>query len=392
MNSSVAQQLEALLSQNIAQVREWESSAFDRILNQVDSRVVLFGAGSLGCSALRCLLRDGIRPLAISDNNASLWGAEREGIPILSPAQAAASYGANAAFFVTIWICGHRHAKTHSQLRSLGCGYVYPATFLRWKYAADLLPYFCQELPHKVYQEADLVQAAFQLWSDERSREEYLAQVRYRALGDMDCLSAPDSEPSYFLDTLFTLGPDEVFVDCGAYDGDTIREVLQRRGDSFSRIVSFEPEPTNFSTVQQYLASLPTATSSRISLLPYALSSSRGQVRFSPGEQSSAISADGEIVVETAPIDDFLRDLTPTYIKMDIEGAEVDALEGARRSIARHRPILAICLYHRQSDLWRIPLLIDSIYSGYRYFLRSHDTDGWQTVGYALPPERIKSS
>ena len=100
--------------------------------------------------------------------------------------------------------------------------------------------------------------------------------------------------------------------------------------------------------------------------------------------------------LSAAPLDELAAGLSPhfapSFIKMDIEGAEGAALEGARRLIARHRPILAICLYHRQSDLWRIPLLIESICPGYRHYLRAHETDGWQTVGYAVPPERLKAA
>jgi hypothetical protein len=77
---------------------------------------------------------------------------------------------------------------------------------------------------------------------------------------------------------------------------------------------------------------------------------------------------------------------------MDIEGAEVEALNGARNLIARHHPILSICLYHRQSDLWRIPLIIHSMYPGYCFYLRSHEEDGWQTVAYAVPPERLTAA
>ena len=94
--------------------------------------------------------------------------------------------------------------------------------------------------------------------------------------------------------------------------------------------------------------------------------------------------------METAPLDELARGVAPTYIKMDIEGAEVEALVGARTLISTWHPLLAICLYHRQSDLWRIPLLIHSLYPGYSHFLRAHEPDGWQTVGYFVPPGRLQ--
>lgn len=382
--------LTALLSEDLASVRAREDSALDDILNQFGKRCVLFGAGSLGRSVLGCFRQDSIRPLAFSDNNPALWNTDLDGIPVLSPANAASRYGSEAAFFVSIWTTGHRYADTHARLASLGCRHVYPVASVRWKYSTELLPFYCQDMPHKVFQEADCVKAAFGLWADERSREEYLAQVRYRACGDYQGLSAPDPEPSYFLDSLFSLHSDEVFIDCGAFNGDTIREVIGRCGDAFSRIVALEPDPDNFAEIEKYLASLPAEMAARIRALPYAAARTNGKVRFrADSSLLSALSDSGNISVEAVALDGLIQEPPPTFIKMDIEGAEVEALAGARELISKYRPILAICLYHRQSDLWHIPLLIHSMYPGYHHFLRSYEEDGWQTVGYAIPPERL---
>jgi FkbM family methyltransferase len=390
LNPSLREQLELLLTEDIGSVLDRERRTLPQILESSCGRVVLFGAGSLGRSALTCVLRDGIQPVAFADNNPARWGTDISGVPVLSPADAARLYGDSAVFFVTIWSLGHRYAETHAQLTGAGCAHVYPAAPLRWKYADELLPHFLQERPRGVYEDAADVLAAFDLWADERSREEYLAQIRYRALGDAGSLPAPDSEASYFLDSLYSLSPDEVFIDCGAYDGDTLRDLLARAAGNFSRFVAIEPDPANHRAVRRYVASLAPEVAARISVYPYAVSSQRARMRFSAsGDESAAISQDGDVVVEAVPLDELAGDLHPTFLKMDIEGAEVDALVGARELIAQHRPILSICLYHRQSDLWRIPLLIHSIFPHYRHYLRSHEPDGWQTVGYAVPAERL---
>ena len=73
---------------------------------------------------------------------------------------------------------------------------------------------------------------------------------------------------------------------------------------------------------------------------------------------------------------------------MDIEGSERDAVAGAASMIRHARPLLAICAYHMQSDLWVIPNLIHSIVPDYRLFLRPHRADGWDLVCYGVPPER----
>src|SRR5208283_3963716 len=101
------------------------------------------------------------------------------------------------------------------------------------------------------------------------------------------------------------------------------------------------------------------------------------------------LATDGNVVVECIPIDELSPAAAPTFIKMDIEGAELDALEGARRSIQTHRPILSICVYHKQNDLWRIPLFIRTMVEDYRLFLRPHEVDGKELVCYAVPLNRL---
>jgi hypothetical protein len=105
------------------------------------------------------------------------------------------------------------------------------------------------------------------------------------------------------------------------------------------------------------------------------------------GNKSSAIGA-GEVEVDCVPLDAVLGAPAPTYLKMDIEGAEVDTLVGASRTIREHAPVLAICCYHCQDHLWRIPLLIHSLNPDYRFFLRPHDLEMWDLVCYAIPPRR----
>jgi hypothetical protein len=87
-------------------------------------------------------------------------------------------------------------------------------------------------------------------------------------------------------------------------------------------------------------------------------------------------------------IDDVLAEIPPTFIKMDIEGAEAAALTGARRVVREARPILAVAAYHRQADLWELPLLVHDMGPDYRMFLRPHAGEGFDTVLYAAPPER----
>ena len=87
-------------------------------------------------------------------------------------------------------------------------------------------------------------------------------------------------------------------------------------------------------------------------------------------------------------LDDLLADAAPTFLKMDIEGAEPDALAGAAAVVTRHRPVLAVCVYHVQDHLWSLPLQMAALHPDYRFHLRPYNEEGWDLVCYAVPPER----
>ena len=95
--------------------------------------------------------------------------------------------------------------------------------------------------------------------------------------------------------------------------------------------------------------------------------------------------------VECVRLDDLLARSRPTYIKMDIEGAEPDAIQGCQRVLRENRPVLAACVYHAQDHLWTIPRAVHRIVPDYKLFLRPHMPECWDTVCYAIPPERAQA-
>ncbi len=387
---TVTEQLQELLAEPLASVKEREVSALEKSLSSVENRVVIFGAGNLGRRTAAALRKIGVRPLAFSDNNPRVWNTEIEGCPVLSPQEAARQFGGDALFIVAIWNASHFYGDTKQRLLEKGCKKIGSVSPVYWRFADEFLPFFCQDLPHKVYQEADSVLAASAIWSDEQSRNIYLSQIRWRALGEWDSFRSPDPEESYFTESLFSLLADEDFVDCGAFDGDTIRSLVQRRGSDFRSVLAIEADAMTFPKLQSYLEELEPQIRKKITALYVAVAAERGTIRFmDSGGVDSRISESGTTEVECYPLDELLRDRRASYIKMDIEGAEHDALLGAFGSIERDRPVLSVCVYHSQNDIWRLPLLVQRRVKGYAFFLREHEGDGWQTVLYAVPRERL---
>jgi FkbM family methyltransferase len=209
---------------------------------------------------------------------------------------------------------------------------------------------------------------------------------------DYECLPQHDSpRDMYFPDDLFRLSEDEILVDCGAFDGDSMQTFLERTGNRFRHIYVVEPDPANLAALATRVAAYSTETAARITTLPFALASHDGVVRFSAdGDVGSKVAAAGGVELPCRKLDTlFPGPERPTLIKMDIEGAETEAIPGAAGLIARCRPILAVCAYHRCDHLWIIPKLIERVYPDAKIFLRRYAEECWETVYYAVPPERL---
>ncbi|HEX3985192.1 MAG TPA: FkbM family methyltransferase [Acidobacteriaceae bacterium] len=388
----LAAQLDQLLSEGKAAAAEREKQAFDRAVDGVDGQIVLFGAGNLGRKTLAGMRRLGLEPCAFADNNPTLRGQSVDEIPVYPVPEAAGRFGRTAAFLVTIWNSRsqERMAERLQELRNLGCEHVAPVGLFFWKYPDIFLPYFPLDLPHKAFTFTEEIRKAFCLFDEIGSRREYLAQLAFRLLLDFDGMGWPERVDQYAPADLFDLSEHEVFVDCGAFDGDTIAAFADQQGDSFSRIIAFEPHPANCERLQQRLLGLPKAIRDVVMLFPNALGSRNETVYFeSEGMETSRVGT-GSLPVQCVTLDDALEPFTPTLIKFDIEGAEPCALEGARRVLARCRPVLAVSVYHEQAHLWQLPLQMAEICDDYKFFLRPQGTEGWDLICYAIPVERLK--
>ena len=394
MNAQLlATQLEGLLSEELGSLVRRERTAYDLLTEPLNDSFVLFGAGVLGRRTLAGVRKLGIEPLAFTDNNSLLWGQTVDGLKVLSPVDAVHRFANLAPFVVAIWrdVGGHPVAKIREQLNAIAPTRVVSVGYLYWKYAEALLPYYFLDLPHKIALQVDQVRAAFKLFSDDQSRIEYLAQLRWRLWLDFDGLPPPVSHPPYLPDDLFSTSAEEVFVDCGAYDGDTIERFLQHQVQFSGRIFAFEPDVLNVAKLRSYVGSLPAPTQERITIVPSAVGSRRQKVRMeTTGTVQSAVSNSGSAEAECVPLDEVLSDEAPTYVKMDIEGGEPEALVGARSVIQSHHPVLAICVYHQFDHLWKLPLLVHSMSNDYSFFLRPQAEACWDLVCYAVPLTRLK--
>jgi FkbM family methyltransferase len=368
-------------------------SAFDEAGQVAGRRVVIYGAGNLGRRVLRAAREGGLDVIAFADANATRWGEAVDDCPIFEPREAARRFSLEALFVVAVW-----HPATSGGMRdiigylkSMGCRAV-PFVLLYWREAERCLPYYLWDLPGKLLLHAEEVVDAFRLFEGEPdSQAEFVRQVRLRLHADFEALTAPAAGPQYFPSDMFGPDPGECFVDCGAYDGDSISDFVAWAGGSFRRVVAFEADPGNFEKLRGFLARNFKTGQSRA--LPYAVGQRREKLRFAAsGAANAALASDGEVEVECVTLDEALEDEQVTFIKMDIEGSEEAALVGAERVISRDQPLLALCVYHRIDHLWKVPLIARGLLGNSRFALRSYCLDGLDTVCYAVPDRRWRAA
>lgn len=379
-----AQQLESLLRETPASARVRQQNAFDQAATG-RRRLVIVGAGRLGRSVLHGLSSADLEPVAFADNNPRTWGTVVDGLPVFSPQDAANKYSQNAAFVVAIWHPSPSPLMSLllDQLRTLGCCAVaFPLLF--WRHASTFLPYFFWDLPENLLQQGNDIATAFELLDDEPSRQSFTSQLQLRLHADFDCPGTPLAGDQYF-PGLFSLSADECFVDCGSYMGDTIQSFISQTDNCFQKVIAFEADRA----VMPGLQALVNDIGARAVLYNAAVGAHDGVVHFAgDGIGGGRISATLGTEVRCVRLDHALGRDHASFIKMDVEGSELQALEGAHHIIWRDRPVLAICGYHKPDHLWRVLASLKNLAPDSALFVRSHCADGLDTVCYAVPPER----
>lgn len=241
---------------------------------------------------------------------------------------------------------------------------------------------------------------AYSLLCDKLSQEIFVAHINSRIAGDYNEISKYNQNGKYGYDfELMNLTDNEVFVDCGAFDGDTIEEFLDCTNGGFSKIYAFEPDAANADKLSAKVSS-----NENISVIPKGVGNKNGIERFYNdgslysnfvdsglwgGKSRRDIYDDVDNYIEVAicRIDDELQGEPISIIKMDIEGSELSALIGAAETIKRNHPKLAICVYHKSEDMFTCINFVESLVGPgvYKYYLRHHSDDVCETVLYALP-------
>lgn len=186
----------------------------------------------------------------------------------------------------------------------------------------------------------------------------------------------------------------EVFVDCGAYVGDTIEQYLDAKSGVFGKIYAFEPDEINCDALKYRVERLKREWAigeNRITIVHGGIGEKKAQLQMRTVQNKSdrlgaGLSMNSENFdngVDVYAIDDYFSEVRISFLKADIESFEESMLRGGKEVIKRDKPRIAICIYHNASDMYRIPLLLREINSDYKFSIRQHYCDICDTVLYA---------
>lgn len=356
-------------------------------LEKFDS-IVLYGAGSAGIAFLHYLIDAGISPSFFSDGDKDKHGNVVEGLTVLPPWDIVKTVGDNCLVIVTINTDGEHYCKdfkaellkgghkgVHKTLRDYGCNNVIDYTYFRRCY--ELFKNEKYNLPacsdvNMMMDNVDKLEEAYNLFDDEETKDTYRKIVEFRMLSDEVNIPIYPEKDMYFEYDLFPK-INEVFVDCGACGGSSLDGFLAANDNRFDKYYGIEPDITNYLKLEKKIEGYNIHMRERMHIVNAAAWNTDDKQAFFVLHGPGTFQADiGPDMVKTIKIDTFLNAEKATYIKMNIEGSEIPALEGAHATIVNYKPRLAIMGYHKTSDLWEVPILIKKYRPDYKLRLRSY--------------------
>lgn len=347
---------------------------------------VLYGAGNRGREVLRVLQQTGHDVATLIDQSVTGSIAGIPIRPLMDPEVAALAKNGCTAI-VSIFNPGVDPLPIHETLRTVGFTRVVGLVELRQiTNITDAYWLSTSETMSPSHHEAGWL---FDRLADDVSREMLSEAVTLRKTCLVEQLRMPTPTNQYSPDGVPLPRTGVRFVDGGAFDGDTVAHLLAA-GFEVEALAAFEPDPKNYADLCRRVSGC--GLRCEVSLWPCGLDESTRQVRFrGDGLASSGIADGGELVIQTVALDDAMPDFCPSYVKLDIEGAEAAALRGMAKTIDAARPALAVCVYHKPADLWELPRLVDALLPNAAFFLRSHAWNGFDLVLYAVPQERVNA-
>lgn len=363
-----------------------------------DKELVIFGAGRNGIGLLGILEKIGMRDRVVGfcDNNESAQGTEKMSVMVYSPEDAFRRFP-DAVFIISNNYSGEIYNNIPRKIKETRNIVV---TSQKNTCLEKMLEHYYTHFDENVVgnvgmwfeyyanivgeeKTSEYLEEVLNLVEDSISKEVIRNRINFFQTGDIKYYkSIPVSPTMYFDPEYIDICDNEVFFDVGAYDGDSLKSYLDYTHSKFNKIYLFEPDNHNYRKLLKYVEE---TGLDHIETHKVATGKEKGRISFlSVNGESSRLSEEDntELLVDVTPLDRYY-DASPTFIKLDVEGAEMDTLHGAERIISEKKPKLAISIYHKYMDFYEIPVYLKSLVPEYRFKIRHHTYMPYDTVLYA---------
>lgn len=211
----------------------------------------------------------------------------------------------------------------------------------------------------------DKIEEVYNLLSDEKSKEVFKNALAYKVTGRIEYLIDISTPPDEVYTDIIKPDNNETFVDIGAYNGDTISEFIENTNNNYNEIYALEPDKKNFKKLKKNSEGI-----ENIEIFNCAGWNEDTTLIFSKNSGRQSMIAKQGVEIQARSVDSILNGKKATFIKYDVEGAEREAISGSTNTIINFKPKLKIALYHRNEDIFEIPLIIRNINSDYKLYMR----------------------
>lgn len=352
-----------------------ETDVLDRLKSCLDEKkIILFGAGISGDVISKWLISKNIIVSGFVDSNPSKVGSTLNAIQIYNK-----EYLRNNANDVFVVVSCGDYTIITKELKGYGIDesnvlYVDPDLI---REPMGKRTFLCQHV--------DELQETYDILADDLSRKTFINMLKYRMSYDISYIKEIlSSELRYFDRNL--IGEARGYVDGGAYNGDTVEMFNDMFGQKDTKVFAFEPNKIN---IEQMKEMIEKRMFKNVHIYQLGISDKNEILRFNmQSGLATRMDQMGDTEVECDTIDHILAQVDNIdLIKLDIEGAELRALEGAKNTIQRYKPVLAICVYHRPEDYYMIPRKILEINPSYQIYFRQYELSDTETICYAIDKE-----
>lgn len=352
------------------------------------SNIIIWGCASTGQSVYDFLEEfgsiDNIKYFA--DNNKKKWGTRKNGLLVLSPEEVVEKVKENSNTYIIV--AALHLSDIRKQLLSLGIqdsvidvnGFSLAKDYLTFK----------DESAYKIINShIDEYEKVYSYLADERSRTVYLSILNCKISLDNKYMMgiATPAKDQYFDKEIINLHENEVFCDCGSFNGDTLETFVTLSAGEYKKYIAIEADKDIFIELNKKVAE---KGYRNVQTHNVACWNEKTILKFQSAQSAGHVSEIGSITVQADTLDHILKGENVTFLKMDIEGAEEMALKGAATLIQENKPVLAVCIYHSLQDYYKLPLIMKDLNQDYMLFIRNYtDMVDTETVCYAVPKGRL---